>query len=349
MLTAALGLRERGHQVRLVCAEGSQLGLRAREAGLPVDEVVFHGDLDPGLSFRYWQICRRHQIELLCLNMDKVLRVAGPPAKLAGATVVPRRGSDPPVGSKASHKFAYLKIAEGVIANSMATRSTMLTSATWLPEEKIRVIYNGIATEKYKPDTGLRAEVRTELGLNTQTRVLGMVGELTTRKNHQIILEQMPALLKHEPQLQLIIAGQGPQMPVLAQQVEQMGISDSVQLLGFRNDVPRLLQAMDIFVHPALREGFGYVVVEAMASGLPVIVTNTSNLPEIVTEGQTGLLCAPADGAQWRQQILKLLADQTLAQDLARSGYQQAQGRFSFTRMLDELEDYFRVTRRRSR
>ncbi len=345
MLTTAVGLHERGHEVRLACAENSVLGERGRQAGLPVDEFRFHGDLDPALSWRYWRLCRHHRIEIFCLNMDKVLRVAGLAARLAGATVIPRRGSDSPVGNKLSHKFVYLQVAHGVIANSQATRGTMLSSATWLPPSKIRVIYNGIKTEQYAPQPHTRTTVRAELGFSPQDVVLGMVGELTERKNHRLILQQMPALLEHEPHLHLMIIGEGQARESLQQLARDLGIEAAVRWLGFRRDVPRLLQGIDIFCHPALREGFGYVIVEAMATGLPVIVANTSNLPEIVTSGQTGFLCDPTEGHAWRQKILELINDQQLATEFGRQGILRAQERFSFSRMLDELEDYFQTVR----
>ncbi len=343
MLSAARGLSARGHAVRLACHVGSELGRRAAAAGLPVDELRFKGDLDPATSWRVWCICRRHRIDLCCLNMDKVLRVAGPAARLAGAAVVPRRGSESPVGGKLSHKYAYLKVADGVIANSGATRDTMLASASWLPPDRIKVIYNGIDCARFA-DASARERVRAELGAGPDDPVIVMVGELTSRKNHRVVVERLAALRARHPGLQLWIVGEGPERASLA---AAAGEGDALRLLGFRDDVPDLLQGADLFCHPALREGFGYAIAEAMAAGKPVIAARASNIPEIVLDGETGLLAAPDDGAAWETAIGGLLADPERAAALAAAGRERARARYALDRMLDETEAYFRACRAR--
>ncbi len=342
MLSTALGLRDRCHHVELACARGSELGRRGGAAGLAVTELVFHGDLDPALSWRYWRLCRRRRIDLLCLNMDKVLRVAGPAARLAGAVVVPRRGSESPLGGKVSHKLAYLKVAGGVIANSLATRATLLASAPWLPADKVRVIANGIDVERYAPDAAVRAAVRAEAGAGPGTPVLGMVGELTARKNHLVVVQQLGALRASHPGLQLWLVGEGPERGALLAAARDAGAGDALHLLGFRDDVPRLLQGIDVFCHPARREGFGYAVVEAMAAGKPVVAARASNLPEIVPDGVAGLLRDPDDGEGWRTAVASLLDDPALAARLDGAGRRRAGELYSHGRMLDEVEAYFR-------
>ncbi len=346
MLSAARGLSGRGHVVRLACRVGSELGRRARAADLPLDELSFRGDLDPVTSWHIWRICRRHRIELCCLNMDKVLRVAGPAARLAGAAVMPRRGSESPVGGKVSHKYAYLKVADGVIANSEATRDTMLASAPWLPPDKIRIIYNGIDCGRFA-DTSARARVRAAQGAGPDDPVIAMVGELTSRKNHFVVVERLAALRARFPGMQLWIVGEGPERATLADLAAEAGVGEALHLLGFRDDVPDLLQGSDLFCHPALREGFGYAIVEAMAAGKPVIAARASNIPEIVVDGETGLLVAPDDGTAWEAAIDGLLTAPDRAAALASAGRERAHARYSLARMLDETEAYFRECRKR--
>lgn len=344
MLSAARGLSGRGHEVRLACHVGSELGRRATAAGLPVDEVRFRGDLDPATSWRVWRICRRHHIELCCLNMDKVLRVAGPAARVAGAAVVPRRGSESPVGGKLSHKYAYLKVADGVIANSGATRDTMLASAPWLPPHKIRIIYNGIDCDRFI-DASARGRVRAAQGAGPDDPVIVMVGELTSRKNHRVLVERLGALREHWPGLQLWIVGEGPEREALTGLAATAGAGGALRLLGFRDDVPDLLHGADLFCHPALREGFGYAIAEAMAAGKPVIAARASNIPEIVLDDETGLLVAPDDAAAWEAAAAGLLADPARAAALATAGRTRARERYALDRMLDETEAYFRECR----
>jgi len=336
MLDAATGLRDRGHDVRLAVAHDAELGRRAEAAGLPVHRLRFRGDLDPANTWRYWRLCRRHRIEVMCLNMDRVLRVGGPGARLAGATVIPRRGSEMPVGAKVSHRFAYLRVARGIIANSEATRRTMLDSAPWLPSGKVRVIYNGVDLDR-SPSADARDRLRTGLGTPPDAPVVLMVGELTARKNHRAVVSQLAALRAAHPGLEVWVAGEGPERAAL----EALASHGGLHLLGFRTDVTDLLAAADVFCHPALREGFGYAVVEAMAAGRPVAVARASNLPEIVDDGRTGLLLDPEDEAAWRTAVHDLLSDPVRARTLAAAGRDEARRRFARDRMLDEVESYF--------
>jgi glycosyltransferase involved in cell wall biosynthesis len=185
------------------------------------------------------------------------------------------------------------------------------------------------------------AKVRAEFGVPTEVPVIGMVGELTDRKNHIHLLRQMPALRQRFDNLEVWIAGEGPQRDNLRREAERLGVGEAVRLLGFRRDIPDLVNAIDLLVHPALVEGFGYVVVEAMAAGKPVVAADTSNLAEIVRDGRTGYLCPPRDEAALLEAVTKILANPQHAATLGAAGRLRVQKEFSYERMIDELEAYF--------
>lgn len=342
MLSAALGLRDHGHQVDLIAPAGSALGRRAFAAGLPVHAAGFPRDFDPRGVWFVYRLCRRLRTDVLCLNMDRVLRVAGPAARLAGArAVVPRRGSEMPIGRKLSHRWSWSRVATGAIANSQATRDTMLASAPWLSPTKVRVIYNGISLAEYqRPDA--RDRLRRELGTAPATPVIGMVGELTDRKNHILLVRQLPWLRERIAGLEVWIAGAGPEQAALRAEAERLGVAGALKVLGFRRDVPDLMNAIDLLVHPALVEGFGYVLVEAMAAGKPVIAARASNIPEIVQPGQTGDLFPVNDAEAMREAVLRLLSDPEQAAALGQAGRDRVREHFSLERMIAELEAYFR-------
>ncbi len=341
MLSSALGLRDRGHVVGVAARAGSELERRSAEAGLPVWGVRWRGDLDPANTFFFWRLCRRLRTDVLCLNMDKVLRVAGPGARLAGVkAVVPRRGSQFGIGGRISHKLTYLKVATGFIANSGATRDTMIASAPWLPPRKVRLIYNGIHIERCdRPE--MRDAVRSELGAGPADPVILMVGELTARKNHIHLIRQLPRLRESFPTLRTWIVGEGPERESLVAEAEALGVGEAVRLLGFRDDVPALMAGSDMLVHPALMEGFGYVLVEAMAAGRPVVAAATSNIPEIIPDGETGYLVDAQDGEALRDRVSRIISDPAHAAALGEAGRRRARELYSFERMLDELEAYF--------
>ncbi len=342
MLSTAIGLAARGHQVHIAARRDSELHQRGRDAGLPMTGVRYHGDLDPAASFLFWRLCKKLHTDVLCTNMDKVLRIAGLPARLAGVkAVIPRRGSEQPIGNRLTHKLTWKHIATGAIANSQATCRTMVESAPWLPPDRVRVIYNGIDLDRYL-DPELRPAIRGMMGTEPDAPVIGMVGELSDRKNHILVVRLLPALISRFPGLQVWIVGEGDQRQLLLDEAERLGVTEHLHLLGFRNDVPALISGMDLLAHPSLQEGFGYVLVEAMAASKPVIAADTSNLPEIVVEGQTGYLCAPDDPRMWIQRLVEVLENGSLRTRIGQAGRTHAQQRFSFDRMLDEVEAYFK-------
>ena len=342
MLSAMLGLRLRGHRVILTARPDSELIRRAGVEGLPCVEMDYRGDFDPRTFWRFFRLCRSERIDVLCLNMQRVLRIAGPAARLAGVgAVIPRVGSQAPLGRKPSHVWAWKHVASGIIANSRATGDTLLDSAPWLPRDRVRVIYNGLHLERFADRDGRRQEARARLETDPDVPVIGMIGELTTRKNHILVLRQLPALVERFPGLKLWILGEGDQREVLAAEAAHLGVAGNLVLAGFRSDVPDLIPGMDVLAHPALMEGFGYVLVEAMAAGLPVVAADTSNLPEIIDEGVTGWLLPPGNGALWTRRLVDLLADPELGRRMGEAGRLEAGRRFTFARMLDELEAYF--------
>ena len=136
------------------------------------------------------------------------------------------------------------------------------------------VLPNAVDTEKFAFDPQIRAEMRRELGVENRL-VLGMVGRLSEEKNDLFPLKLLPELKKKYPDIVLLMAGNGPEEENIRGEIQRLGLEESVRLLGRRGDVPGLLQAFDIFLLPSLHEGFPVCAVEALASGLPVLLSDT--------------------------------------------------------------------------
>lgn len=136
------------------------------------------------------------------------------------------------------------------------------------------ILFNGVQPEAFAPDAAARAAVRAELGLAGDVFAVGHVGRFTEQKNHAFLLKIFAALHARRPDSALLLAGDGPLRPKIAEQARRLGLSEAVRFLGLREDVPALLSAMDCFVFPSLHEGLPVTLVEAQAAGLPVVASS---------------------------------------------------------------------------
>ncbi len=337
MVSAAQGLAARGHDVELAAKPGSALRERAIEAGLATHGVGFRSDADVGSFLAIYRLCRRFRPDALILNMDRVLRVAGPAARMAGVPVVlPRRGSEFPLKNGVHYRFTYQRIATGMIVNSRATAETLVREIAWRPAGTVHIIPNGLDLARFDSPRA-RGEVRAELGVAPDTLLMVVLGELTSRKNASLLIERMPELLAAAP-MELALIGEGAERERWESLARTRGVEGRVRFLGFRRDVPDLLGAADLLVHPARVEGFGYAVAEAMAAGLPVVATDASSLPEIVVPGETGLLFPPEDGDALVEAILTYARDPERRSADGHRGRARAEREFSLARRLDDLE-----------
>jgi glycosyltransferase involved in cell wall biosynthesis len=265
MLRALRALRGRGHQVWLCCRPETELAKRAAAQGVPVKLLTFRGDFDPLTIARLAWFMKRERIEVVLTNMDKELRLGGLAAKIAGVhAVIPRRGIDYPLKNRWRYRFAYNVLATRIIANSEATKQALLRNAPWLDPERIEVIYNGVDIKPFL-QPGRRC-LRTEWGVPQEAPLLGFVGQLDKRKGMDVLLEAFARIHRQVPQARLVLVGRGPLQETIASEVRRQNWGDAILLPGFIDDVVAVMQAIDILLLPSLWEGFGIVLIEAMAA-----------------------------------------------------------------------------------
>jgi len=221
------------------------------------------------------------------------------------------------------------RYVDRVIAVSQAAKD-FLVQRKGIPAEKIVVVPNGRDLSAFQPGCG-GSEVRRELGLAPDAPVLGIVGRLEEQKGHRYGLEAFAQVVREFPAARLLIVGDGSLRGALEQQARHLGIDQSVTFTGFRTDVPRLLDAMDIVVLPSLYEGMPLTAIEAGAMGKPIVATAVDGTTEIVLDHETGLLVPPAEPGMLREYLARLLRNP----DLGRRFGHAARNRATF--LFDEL------------
>ena len=183
--------------------------------------------------------------------------------------------------------------------------------------------------------------VRRELGLPEGVPVIGLVGRLDHwGKGHKELLEAMAPLMARHPVHALIVGG-GRRMDEVRSLAAGLGLAGAVHFLGPRPDVPDLLNAMDIFVLPSYSEGLSLALLEAMAAGMPVIATAVGGTPEVVTDGDNGLLIPPRDAAALAEALERLLADPAWAQRLGANARAHVREHYSLDRLGREINEIY--------
>jgi glycosyltransferase involved in cell wall biosynthesis len=336
------GLEARGHAVMLVCRPGTILETNARAHGFEVIPVHMRSDFDPLVVLSMLRLIRGRHIDVVCTNMDKEMRFGGLAARIARhVAVIPSREVDYPIKNKLRYRLTYRKLADRIMTNSESTRRTLLASAPWLSPRRVEVVYKGIDAAPYLTGPEDGAALRRELGIDPGDPVVGFVGQIIERKGIPDIVESIPTVVRELPRVHFLFAGEGKLSQFLLDRSRELGVADHVVCAGFRSDVVRVMKAIDVLVLASVTEGFGYVLVEAMAAGKPVVATRVSSIPEIVRDGETGLLVDVHHPDQLAAALVELLRDERRGAEMGRRGREIVSENFTLERMIDRTEAVF--------
>lgn len=214
-----------------------------------------------------------------------------------------------------------------------------------LPLDKVVVIHNGVDVEFYANAPSIRP---VELGLPESARLVVTVGRLDPQKGLLDLVAAAEPILREIGDVQFLFVGEGPQRGILEQEIKSRGLSGRIHLPGWRADIPQLLKSAELFVLPSLWEGLPNAVMEAMASGLPVICTRVEGASELIETERSGLLVDPANPAALSQALFRLLNDKNLEKSLGNSAQQRVREHFSWDRMAAAYDDLYQGLLQRS-
>jgi sugar transferase (PEP-CTERM/EpsH1 system associated) len=212
-----------------------------------------------------------------------------------------------------------------------------LEQTVGVPCERIRQLYSGVDVHRFCPEPGAAA-ARDQV-------VIGTVGRLDPVKNQAALVGALRRIHDRDParagHLNLIIVGDGPQRVALEDCVRAAGLQGQVSLVGARQDVPALMRRMDVFALPSTNEGISNTVLEAMASGLPVVATRVGGNPELVVDGVTGALVAPGDEAALAEALARYAGDPGLRRAHGAAARTRAVEEFSIEAMMKRYSDLY--------
>ncbi len=259
-------------------------------------------------------------------------------SSLTGVPVVATAHGKNYYGDKWRRRAAYRFVArKSTMVAVSKDLKRFLTERIGIAPGNIRVVHNGIDLRQYSVNAANPA-IRAELGISAGQPVIGTVGNLFPVKGQTYLLKACKGVAGKFPAFVLLIAGEGDQLDLLSKEASDLGIAGNVKFLGFRDDVPSLLQAMDVFVLPSLSEGLPLSILEALALQKPVVATNVGGVSEIVEDGVTAYLVPPRNPDALSEKILLLLRHPDMAADLGRAGLKRVEEAFSLKKMIHEYQ-----------
>lgn len=210
-----------------------------------------------------------------------------------------------------------------------------------LDKDNSQVIYNGIECGRYGHSTV--TDLRMSLGLACESVLIGCLGNVRQAKGYGVLIKAASALISQNKNVHVVVAGDTNSglMAELRDQISKAGLSHCVHFIGFVEDSARFLSQLDIFVLSSLTEGFSIATVEAMATGLPVVVTRCGGPGEIVTDGVDGVVVPTKEPQELASAIARLIDDEGLRNRLSRKAFESARQRFDIDRTIGDYADLY--------
>jgi len=337
-LDLAKRLQRNRYTVEVAVGRTGWLSENLLPCGVTTHVIPRRRGFDVRLAGEMLALIRRQRFHLVHSHMFRGGLMSSLAARAAGIpSVLTIHGADDIAGQKRRVAVRAIgRLASRIITVSDYLHRVLMSTCRVRPERAI-TICNGVDLEVFAVHTaGQRTRVRSELGVN-EVPVLGTVGGLRTVKGHEHLLRALPEILRSEPQAHLLVAGEGPLRRHLEGTARRLGLAERVRFLGFRTDVPRLLGALDCFVLPSLSEGQSIATIEAMAAGLPVVVTDSGGPSELVSDGESGLVVPPGAPGRLAQAVLAVLRDHGLARRLGAAARRRASA-FDLSAMVERYD-----------
>jgi glycosyltransferase involved in cell wall biosynthesis len=342
VLTTVMGLRALGHRTMLVAHSEGELKRRAEE-GLDLIPLAPKTEMDLTAAWRLSRVLKQlkpdvvhahdpHGVAMAALALSMSTQLAKPP-------LVAARRVDFHLKGNSLSRWKYRQV-DCFICASDAIRHMLIGDG--VPAARAVTVHEGIDIERI--DRAAPAKLHEELWLPHHAPIVGNVAALVPHKGQRHLIEAARLVLPQVPDARFVIAGEGELRPALERQIKDHHLEKHVLLAGFRPDVLALHKAFDIFAMSSVTEGLGTSLLDAMAAAKPIVATATGGIPEVVVDGQTGLLVPPRDHAAMADAIVTLLKDDDLRRRMGQAGRKRACSQFSAERMVqDTLRVYQRV------
>ncbi len=303
--------------------------------GIPVRVMGRGAGVDPGLLWRLARLFRSTRTELVHTRNSEALLYGALAARLAGVPAVVHSKHGWGVPARPRRRWAQRLLTRFVDAHLAVSEDLrrQLADEVGMPREAVRLVYNGVDCDRFR--LGQRAAARERLGVAPGTIVIGAVGRLVPVKSYDTLLR---AARKLAAATEVWLVGDGPQRAELENLARDLLPARPVRFLGHRDDLPEVVPAFDVFVLPSLTEGVSNTLLEAMACGLPPVVSRVGGNPEVVQDGITGLLFPPGDEQELARLVRGLCENADARTALGMRAAEHVRRHFSLESMVTQYD-----------
>lgn len=317
---------------------------KLEQAGIRVEILIMsHKMFDPAVVWKLRTSLRQERVDMVHTHLIHADLYGTIAAKLAGVKlIISSRHNDDKFRNRPLVRWINRALAhwhEKIIVISEWVGS-FSRDVEKIPAKKIVRIHYGLEPEPLM-DQADPQYIRQQFQIPDDVPLIGTIGQLAEQKGQTYLLQAIQQILPQVPDLRVVLIGKGSLRKTLAQQAKSLGIEKHVTFAGYRTDAIKLLSGFDFFVFPSLWEGFGLVLLEAMALKKAIVASAVSAIPETVLHGKTGLLVPPKHVEKLADAMLTLLKDKDLRQTLGENGYKRLQQDFTVQKMIRTTESLY--------
>ncbi len=343
---ATVELERAGHDVTLVCKRRSEARVirRARDAGVSrVETLTLTSGLGPvadaldlrrlvawlpGAQVLHVHRGKEHWLAALANRMSYLRR-----------PLVRTRHIVQPVRPHALNRWLYGRATDQVVTVTEAIRRQLVAGGLGV-ENRVVTMPGGVDVDRFRPDPEPPRDhgIRATLGLPRDVPIIGLVSGFRVMKGHQTVVEAAARLAAGGRRFHLLLIGQGPFAPKVRAQVEAAGLGDRISILGFVDDLPAAMAALDVGLYSALEsDGMSRVLFEYLAAGVPVVASRVGVVPEILEDGRTARLVPAGEPELLADAIARLLDDPDRRRAIGAAGAALVRARYSGARLAEQL------------
>ncbi len=333
VMHTVMGLRARKERTALVAHPEGELYRRMSE-GTDLIPLAARNEIDLAAAWRLSRVLKQLRPDIIHAHDPHGVAMAATALSIASPSPEPPLVASRRIEFRIAHnsfsRWKYGRVA-CFIAISEAVRDRLI--ADGIPRQKTTVVHEGVDVERivHLPT----ASVHAAFFLPTHAPVVGNIGALVAQKGQQHLVDAAAMVVRAVPDARFVILGEGELRPALEEQIKRKHLERHVFLAGFRPDVLELLKSIDLFALSSLQEGLCTSLVDAMAASKAAVATRVGGVPEVVADGETGLLVPPRDPEALADGIIKLLKDDARRARMGEAGLKRARKLFAVDHMVD--------------